>query len=157
AVRAVADGTNAVVAVRDTGIGIARESQARIFELFAQEDTSVERTQGGLGIGLTLAQRLVTMHGGALAVRSDGLGKGAEFIVTLPALPRAERVPTAEVVAARPDGPLRILVVEDNEDAAESFRVVLELCGHEVEIAGDGLEALRAIERFAPDVAFVDI
>jgi len=158
-VRARLDGATAVIAVRDTGVGVAKEAQARIFELFAQEDVSVERTQGGLGIGLTLAQRLVQMHGGSLAVHSDGAGRGAEFVVTLPAsLDAADDVPV--VAAAREaaaDGRLRILLVEDNEDAAESFRILLELGGHVVEVASDGLQALREIEQFQPDIAFVDI
>jgi signal transduction histidine kinase len=158
AVRASGHGPDAAIAVRDTGIGIAKEAQARIFELFTQEDTSVERTQGGLGIGLTLAARLVAMHDGNLTVRSDGIGKGAEFVVTLPALASADTAEIADPGSAPTSGRrLRVLVVEDNQDAAESFQWLLELGGHTVEVAADGIQALRAIEVFRPDVAFVDL
>jgi len=146
------------IAVRDTGIGIAKEAQERIFELFHQEDASLDRSQGGLGIGLTLVKRLVEMHGGSVGVASEGPGKGSEFSVTLPVLAgdAAEGAASPADRAGRA-GALRVLVVEDNEDAAESFRVLLAMRGHEVEVARNGLEALALVERAAPDVAFVDL
>jgi len=156
--RAGRHGNTAVIAVRDTGIGIAREAQHRIFELFAQEEVTVERAHGGLGIGLTLAKRLVEMHGGSLSVKSDGAGTGTEFVIMLPGLTgdRPQK-PAAEPAAPATGDHLRILVVEDNDDAAESFKTLLELGGHIVEVARDGHQALRAIPAFAPHVAFVDI
>lgn len=156
--RAGHHGSTAVIAVRDTGIGIAPEAQHRIFELFAQEEVTVERAHGGLGIGLTLAKRLVEMHGGSLSVKSDGAGTGTEFVIMLPGLTgdRPQK-PAAEPAAPATSDQLRILVVEDNDDAAESFKTLLELGGHTVEVARDGHQALRAIPAFAPHVAFVDI
>jgi PAS domain S-box-containing protein len=158
ALRAARIGDDVQISVRDTGVGIAREAQQRIFELFQQESVSLERAHGGLGIGLTLVKRLVEMHGGTVSVSSDGTGKGSEFVVTLPVLDdvvsRADEVTPTRRAGS---GPVRILVVEDNEDAAESFRMLLELHGHEVRVACDGLEGLRAFEEFAPEVAFLDL
>jgi CheY-like chemotaxis protein len=146
------------ISVRDTGVGIPRDAQQRIFDLFQQENVSLERTHGGLGIGLTLVKRLVEMHGGTVAVASEGAGKGAEFTIVLPVLAEVAVQP-AESADARhgASGPMRVLVVEDNEDAAESFRMLLELHGHVVRVARDGLDGLRAFEEFAPEVAFVDL
>lgn len=155
----VCEGDHAIISVRDTGVGIPQDAQAKIFDLFAQADTSLERSQGGLGIGLTLANRLVHLHGGSVEVKSEGLGKGAEFLITLPMLANMDRQSREEepVVRAAATGQLRILIVEDNADAAESFRMLLELSGHRVRIANDGVNALRCIDEFAPDVAFIDI
>lgn len=151
------DGTVAI-SVRDTGVGIPKDAQQRIFDLFQQENVSLERTHGGLGIGLTLVKRLVEMHGGAVSVASAGAGKGAEFTITLPVLAgdvaRPDPHPTTRHDGS---GPMRVLVIEDNEDAAESFRMLLELHGHVVRVARDGLDGLRAFEEFAPEVAFVDL
>jgi PAS domain S-box-containing protein len=148
----------AVVRVRDTGIGLTVEARHRIFELFVQEAPRIDRTLGGLGIGLTLVQRLVELHGGRVEAQSDGPGTGCEFIVTLPASvpavsagrPRHEQ----PVAASRP---LRIFLVEDNLDAAESFVTLLELGGHQVRSASDGLSALEVEPDFTPDVAFIDL
>lgn len=149
----------AVIRVRDTGVGLTKAAQRRIFELFSQEETTLARSQGGLGIGLTLVKRLVEMHGGSVVVESDGPGRGSEFIVTLPALERPASERTADVAAeeVRPASRLRVLLVEDNADAAGSLQMLLELAGHEVAIAGDGLHALRLVEEFEPDVALVDL
>jgi PAS domain S-box-containing protein len=154
----VSDGGEASVRVRDTGIGIPKDVQANVFDLFHQEETSLARTQGGLGIGLTLVKRLVELHDGRIEVRSEGRGTGAEFRVILP---RAHGRPTEEpadavrgIVTARS---VRVLIVEDNADAAESFKMLLELWGHEVRVVGDGLDALRILDKFDPQIAFVDL
>jgi two-component system CheB/CheR fusion protein len=150
---------NTAISVVDTGVGIPKEAQDRIFELFQQENVSLERAQGGLGIGLTLVKRLVEMHGGRVRVASDGPGKGTEFTVVLPTLDASAVKSPAEPRAAAPEPvrPLRVLIVEDHPDAAESFKVLLELRGHDVRLARDGLTALRVFEEFDPQVAFVDL
>ena len=148
----------AVVAVKDNGIGIAPEMISLIFEPFTQVDQSIARSQGGLGIGLSLARRLVEMHGGELKGRSEGLGRGSEFIVRLPALAHAPAPePTPQPEAAPPAPTRRILVADDNRDSADSFAKLFRLTGNEVEIAYDGLEAIVAAERFRPHVALLDI
>ena len=151
----------AVVRVRDTGVGIAAEMLPRIFEMFSQVDRSLERSQGGLGIGLALVRRLVEMHGGTVEARSDGLGKGSEFVVRLPVLVAADagaaswRLENSEKVAAGPKR--RILVVDDNRDAADSLGMMLSLMGNETRTAHDGLEAVEAAAAFRPDVMLLDI
>jgi signal transduction histidine kinase/ActR/RegA family two-component response regulator len=149
-----------LIRVRDNGIGIPAEMQPRIFDLFTQVDRSVERSEGGLGIGLTLVQRLVELHGGSVEAHSDGPGQGSEFIVRLPV--------AAEVQGAGPQGAAggtesmvsaarRILVVDDNRDAADSLGLLLRLMGNEVRTAHDGLEAVGAAAAFRPDVVLLDI
>ncbi len=152
---------HAVVRVRDTGIGIPPELQTRIFEIFTQEESTLARSQGGLGIGLTLAQRLVELHGGALSVASEGRGRGAEFTVRLPLVgARDDRsllpAPPAADSNGAPRG-RRVLIVEDNVDAADSFQLLLELGGHEVRVAHLGRDALRLLDAFTPDIAFIDL
>jgi two-component system CheB/CheR fusion protein len=131
---------------------------ARIFEPFAQSERTLDRAQGGLGIGLTVVRRLVQLHGGRVEVRSDGLGKGAEFVVVLPALPAssADEV-EAQAAAEAPAVRARVLVVEDNADAAEGLRMLLELAGHEVLVAHDGAAALETARNEEPDLMLVDI
>jgi PAS domain S-box-containing protein len=150
---------DAVIRVRDTGVGIAKAAQGRVFELFAQEETTLARSQGGLGIGLTLVKRLVDMHGGRVTVQSEGPGRGSEFKVTLPALAATEASTDGVVERedAKPTSRLRVLVVEDNADAAGGLKMLLELAGHDVEVASDGLQALRLVDEFEPHVALVDI
>ncbi len=150
----------AVVRVRDTGVGIAAEMLPRIFELFTQVEGSLERSHGGLGIGLALVRRLVEMHGGTVEAHSDGLGRGSEFLVRLPILvqPTHEQ-PLAsgdnEKVAAAPKR--RILVVDDNRDSATSLSMMLSLMGNDTRTAHDGLEAVEAAGAFRPDVILLDI
>jgi signal transduction histidine kinase/CheY-like chemotaxis protein len=151
-------GSDAVVAVRDTGIGIPAAMLPRIFEMFAQAERSMERSQGGLGIGLALARRLVEMHGGSLRASSEGPGKGSEFVVRLPALlETASMQDRTEATPTPPASSLRILVVDDNHDAAASLGVLLRIVGHDVRTAHDGVEAERLAEEFRPEVILLDI
>jgi PAS domain S-box-containing protein len=150
-----------VLRVRDTGIGISPELLPHVFDLFVQAERSIDRAQGGLGIGLTLVRRLVEMHGGAVEAHSEGPGQGSEFVVRLPILDTAAEGPGAgpkpEDGHAGSAKPLRILVVDDNKDAAESLAVLASLWGHEVRTATDGPEALRIAEAFRPAVVLLDI
>jgi len=145
-----------VVRVSDGGIGIAAEQLPRIFELFAQVDTSLERAQGGLGIGLTLVRRLVELHGGRVEARSDGLGHGSEFVVHLPIAAAEVRV-GAEPKPANAAARYRILVADDNQDSAESLALLLQLNGHETYAALDGKQAIEAATTLRPDVVLLDI
>jgi PAS domain S-box-containing protein len=153
------DGGDAVLSVRDYGVGIAPELLPRIFELFVQGDHTLARSQGGLGIGLTLVKRLVEMHGGAVSAISAGPGTGSEFIVRLPAMAgREARTFESEAPQDRPaSAPRRVLVVDDNVDAAESIAKLLRLAGHEVECVYDGPQALQGATRSRPDVVVLDI
>jgi signal transduction histidine kinase/CheY-like chemotaxis protein len=145
------------VHVRDTGIGIAPEMLPHIWDLFAQGDRSLDRTQGGLGIGLTPARRLVELHGGKIEAHSEGLGKGAEFVVRLVALPVAIEEPLPGVAPPPPERCAGVLVVEDSPDVAESLTMFLELLGHRVRAVYDGVVALDAARTSPPDVMLVDI
>ncbi|SEM59543.1 Signal transduction histidine kinase [Stigmatella aurantiaca] len=151
----------AVLRVRDTGRGIAPEMLSRVFDLFVQVDPSIDRSGGGLGIGLTLVDRLVAMHGGTVSVHSEGLGKGSEFRVRLPLPPRQDAAPRAPPPGARrsPENPSkrRVVVVEDNEDVRDIMKELLEDQGHEVEVATHGLAAVETLLAVLPDVAFVDV
>ena len=153
------EGGEAVVRVRDTGIGIPPEMLSRIFGLFAQVERAQERAGGGLGIGLSLVKSLTEMHGGSVEAHSAGPGQGSEFVVRWP-LPSEEipaivtAPPEEEPVAERA---LHVLLVDDNVDAAESLGMLLRLWGHEVAVAHDGPTALRAVEAQRPEVALLDI
>jgi len=157
-------GRDIVVSVRDSGFGIAPGLLPRVFDLFTQAERTLDRAQGGLGIGLTLVRRLVEMHGGRVEVRSEGLGKGSEFIVRLPALQAAagngvhaaSESESAEETSAR-EGHLRILVVDDNVDAAESIAILLNMEGHETQTVHTAHEAFDAVSRMRPDVVLLDI
>jgi signal transduction histidine kinase/response regulator of citrate/malate metabolism len=151
------EGNWAVIRVRDSGIGIAPEQFPRIFELFTQVDTALHRSRGGLGIGLTLVKRLAEMHGGAVQVTSAGLHQGSEFLIRLPLLVDVPEPLQAEPLSRPPVQRRRILVVDDNRDAATSLAELLVLMGHETRIAHDGLEAVQAAESFRPDVVLLDI
>lgn len=153
-------GDQAVIRVKDTGVGIPVTMLPHIFDMFVQVDHSLERSQGGLGIGLTLVQRLVALHGGTVQAFSDGPGKGSEFVVRLAAVPAPAAAPVGRSGSAddRPAPTLRrILVVDDNKDAANGLAKLLRLSGHEVHAAYDGLEALGAAATFRPDAAILDI
>jgi signal transduction histidine kinase/ActR/RegA family two-component response regulator len=150
------------VSVRDTGIGIAPDMLPRVFDLFMQAESSADRAQGGLGVGLSLVRRLVEMHGGRVEAHSAGLGRGTEMVVRLPVPPGpvAEEAPAAPAVRspqAGAAGAFRILIVDDNEDSAESLAVLMELAGHEVRTAFEGLSALEEARTFRPGVVLLDI
>jgi signal transduction histidine kinase len=155
------EGTQVRVCVTDTGIGIRPDMLPRVFDLFAQEDRSLERSQGGLGIGLTLVRRLVELHGGSIEARSGGLGQGSEFIVYLPALPEDEKssVAAVEISGALPSepAPRRILVVDDNRDSATTLAKLLQRRGHEIAVAFDGEEAVQTAADFRPEIVLLDI
>ncbi len=153
-----------LVRVRDTGIGLDREHLLTIFDLFAQVDTSLERARAGLGIGLTLARRLVELHGGRIAVHSEGIGHGAEFSVDLPLLTEQPSQPVqldAELPAPEATAPathfLRVMVVDDNRDSADMLALSLRLMGHEVRAYYDPLEVVEAAQAFGPDLIFMDV
>jgi PAS domain S-box-containing protein len=147
----------AVIRVRDDGVGIAPDLLPRIFDLFAQAETSLDRSHGGLGIGLTLVKRLVTMHGGTIEVHSAGAGHGSEFVVRLPAVPESTGPVTEPVPPAAEAGALRVLIVDDNVDMATSLSILLQLHGHRVETAHDGLAALEISQSRPFDVILLDI
>ncbi len=150
---------NVVVSVRDTGIGIPAAALPTIFDMFSQVDRPIERSTGGLGIGLALVQGLVDMHGGTVAAASEGPGRGTTFTVTLPVLPSsaAESVPSSAVEASRGQSGKRVLVVDDNRDGAESLAEMLRLLGNEVRTAHDGVEAIDAAGEFQPHVVLMDV
>ncbi|MBS1212582.1 MAG: hypothetical protein H6R26_1199, partial [Proteobacteria bacterium] len=152
------EGNEAVLQVRDSGVGIAPELMPRIFDLFTQAERSLARSQGGLGIGLNLVQRLVEMHGGRVEVYST-VGQGSEFVVRLPVvLPAEPRPPSPPTVEAQPTGAsLRVLVVDDNVDTATSLSLLLRESGHDVRTAADGPTALEAALDYRPDVALLDV
>ncbi|MGH8168679.1 MAG: ATP-binding protein, partial [Woeseiaceae bacterium] len=155
------DGDDAVIRVRDSGIGIQPEVLPEVFDLFAQGATTLDRSKGGLGIGLALVKYLVEMHDGSVTAASDGPGAGSEFVVRLPAVVSTpspamkERPPVASKAA--PSGSLRILVVDDNQDSADLQATLLQHIGHEVRTAYEGSDALKAAAEFQPDVILLDI
>jgi PAS domain S-box-containing protein len=155
-----AAGDAALVRVSDAGIGIAPELLPRIFDLFVQGSQTLDRSRGGLGIGLRLVRQLVEMHGGSVTARSAGVGRGAEFVVRLPRHVAAPvppvAAPPAPVASPAPTA-ARVLIVEDNAGTAESLRMLLEVFGFEVRAVGDGPAALAAVRAQAPDVMLVDI
>jgi PAS domain S-box-containing protein len=148
----------AVVSVRDNGMGVPPEMLEHIFEPFAQLDRSYERPDAGLGIGLTLAKRLVDLHGGRVEARSAGRSKGTEFVIRLPAIPAVPAKPTTPH-HADPELSVtcRVLIADDNHDAAVSLSMLLQSMGHDTRIVHDGIEALEAAELFRPDVVLLDI
>jgi CheY-like chemotaxis protein/anti-sigma regulatory factor (Ser/Thr protein kinase) len=153
------EGGEVVVRVRDTGIGIPAEMLSSVFELFTQVENSLDRSQGGLGIGLTLVRRLVEMHGGRVQAHSAGANQGSEFTVRLPGLTEDhnQRAVVNGAVSGAAGGRCKILVVDDNFDAAESLALLLRVEGHDVQVCHDGAEALAAVTAFYPDVVLLDI
>lgn len=157
-VRARREGASVSVSVQDNGIGIGPDALPHIFEMFTQASRTRERSEGGLGIGLALVQGLVDLHGGTIEAHSDGVRGGSTFTVRLPlAAEQAQRSPAPEPLAASGEHPRRILIADDNVDAAQSLATLLKLRNHEVTIAYNGREALDAVAKSHPDVALLDI
>lgn len=160
-VQAAREDDQVVVRVSDSGIGLASEHLHSVFEMFGQVDAAIERSQGGLGIGLALAKGLVEMHGGSIRAFSEGPGRGSEFVVRLP-LARDPSLQAGEAPLRRPDAVAptpgrRILVVDDNRDAAQTLAMLLSVSGHEVQTAHDGVEALALAAAWNPEVVLLDI
>ena len=153
------DGEQAVVRVRDTGIGLSADQRTGIFDMFVQVDTSPERSGSGLGLGLTLVRTLVEMHGGTVEAQSAGLGQGSEFVVRLPIMAAPGGPPMLEPIAdtQTPTATRRVLVVDDNPDTVTSLAILLEQSGNEIQSAQDGLEAVAVAETFRPDIVLLDL
>lgn len=151
-------GPDVFVAIKDTGVGIPPEMLAAVFDLFTQVDRSLERAAGGLGIGLSLVKRLVEMHGGRVSARSEGHGRGSEFVVSLPvATERQETQPVAPSAEAVSPAKRRILVVDDNRDGADTLCKLLRLLGNDAQTAYDGLEAVERAAAWKPEAILLDI
>ena len=154
------DGDEAVITVQDSGIGLTQEMLPRVFEMFAQVDRSMERAQGGLGIGLALVKRLVEMHGGTVSATSDGPDRGCRFVVRLPLIrvpaPLPRKDDGHELAAEETEG-LRVLVVDDNVDSAESLSQVMQILGYPVAVAHDGVEAVDIATAWRPAMVLMDI
>jgi PAS domain S-box-containing protein len=160
-IAAALEGEQAVLRVRDTGIGLSADMLPRVFDLFVQEPQALDRAQGGLGLGLAIVRVLVELHGGTAEAHSEGHGRGSEFIIRLPAAEAGEpqavaNAPSGPEAAARPDA-MRVLIVDDNADAAELLAMSIQLMGHIAEVANDGPSGLKVAARFHPDVALLDI
>jgi PAS domain S-box-containing protein len=153
------DGPRALVRVKDDGVGLTPEMLPKVFDLFSQVHKGLTASKGGLGIGLAVAKRLTELHGGTLAVRSEGLGRGAEFTLALPRVTAARRSadPAAPAVAPRPCRALNVLVVDDNEDGAASLALLLRAQGIGAEVANTGGAALQLAEELRPDVILLDV
>lgn len=159
ALRADVVGDQVRISVRDDGIGMTQELTNSVFEMFVQGERSSDRSQGGLGIGLALVKSLVTLHGGSVTAHSEGLGKGSEFTVSLPMAPRTDVLATpAETTSlVKAAKGLRVLLVDDNVDAAHMLSLLLESAGHTVQVAHHPVRALQEAETFLPDVCLLDI
>jgi CheY-like chemotaxis protein len=151
--------TLARVSIRDTGVGIPQESLPHIFDMFSQVDRTLERSTGGLGIGLALVKGLVEMHGGSVAVVSEGPGRGSTFTVELPTLAPTNKSPSVPFdLGTSPNAATRrILVVDDNRDAAQSMADMLTMIGNMVSLAHDGVEAVEIAERIRPEIVLMDV
>jgi CheY-like chemotaxis protein len=161
-VRVVGDGATALISFRDSGIGISPRRLEQVFEMFSQEEPALSRARGGLGIGLSLTRKLVELHGGTVSASSEGESKGSMFTVRLPLatpVPRQESPSAAPRAAAsaEPPGSLRILVADDNADAAETLSILLESMGHSVRHVNDGEAAVAAVLEFDPELVVLDI
>ena len=153
-------GHEAVIRLRDEGIGIPADMLPRIFDMFMQADRTLERSRGGLGIGLTLVKQILAMHGGTIEVKSDGPGRGSEFAARLPladAVPALAESQAPERTLAAAPVRRRVLIADDNEDAAETLGAMLSFLGYETRRAHDGMQALKACDEFRPEVALLDI
>ncbi|HEV7397002.1 MAG TPA: PAS domain S-box protein [Pyrinomonadaceae bacterium] len=156
-VTAAQSGSEILVSVKDNGSGIPADKIDRIFDMFTQVDRSPERSQGGLGIGLTLVKQLVLMHGGSIEAKSAGEGQGSEFVVKLPILAGATAPLPVVIDIPEQTHTRRILIVDDNKDSAVSLTMLLTLTGNDAHIAHDGLAALEAVEKYRPEVVLLDI
>lgn len=152
-----ADGGDAILTVEDTGVGISARLLPFIFDLYVQADRTLDRARGGLGIGLALVRRLVELHGGTIVASSEGEGKGSRFTVRLGRIPAANRVPNVPVPQEGGTTRKRVLLIEDNKDAREMLRMMLELAGHVVYEAADGASGLELVNAERPDVGIIDI
>ncbi len=153
---------DALISIRDNGIGIAPEMLERIFGLFTQADRSLDRVQGGLGIGLFICRQLIELHGGNISAHSDGVGQGALFTIRLPLLPHLEKVSphpvtTTPARVAELTTTKRVLVVDDNVDAAVALSWLIGQRGYAVRVAHDGTTALQAARDFRPDILLLDL
>jgi PAS domain S-box-containing protein len=159
ALAVAAEGDHVEVRIRDNGIGIPPNMQSQVFDIFTQVDRALEKSQGGLGIGLSIAKRLVEMHGGSIRVTSEGHGKGSEFVVRLPARIEARGAgDDGSVLRESPRGARhRVLVADDNQDSATTLSLMLEVMGHEVRVAHDGQEAVELARTFQPEAILLDI
>jgi len=156
--RAERKGESVVIRVTDNGMGISAKALPYVFELFAQDERAMARSQGGLGIGLTVVRRMVELHDGTVKISSDGRGQGSEFVVTLPRLEHQSDAEIApRVVGLLAPTPARVLLVEDNVEAGEALAALLSQSGHEVEVALDGQAGLNLFDRFNPHVVLCDI
>jgi CheY-like chemotaxis protein len=152
-----ADAGEAVVSVEDTGLGISPRLMPFIFDLYVQADRTIERAQGGLGIGLSLVRRLVELHGGTIVASSDGEGHGSRFTIRLKQIPAAVVSAVIPPPRERRARPRRVLLIEDNNDAREMLRMMLEIAGHAVYDAPDGIRGLELLNAVRPDVGIIDI
>ena len=156
-VRVAHEHGEALLSVRDNGIGMTPELRTTAFDLFVQGETQLARAKGGLGIGLTLVRRLAELHGGRVTAESGGPGRGSEFTVRLPAIAAPREMPAPRARAAAGPAPRDVLIVEDNDDAAETLRSLLQLVGHRVRLARDGIAGLEAIRAQPPEIALIDL
>jgi CheY-like chemotaxis protein/anti-sigma regulatory factor (Ser/Thr protein kinase) len=150
-------GDSARLTVSDDGIGIPAADLPHVFELFVQGPQDLSRKRGGMGVGLALVKRLVQMHGGSVVAQSEGPGRGVTITIDLPAVTAPVEPPKTDPGRGSTGSPLRILVVEDNDDARATLEALLRVLGHEVRAAADGESGLAEAVRFRPDIAFVDI
>ncbi|HSS50726.1 MAG TPA: ATP-binding protein, partial [Thermoanaerobaculia bacterium] len=160
-VTAALEGGQSVLRVHDTGIGLSADILPRVFDLFVQEAQALDRAQGGLGLGLAIVRVLVELHGGTVEAHSEGHGHGSEFVIRLTAAEAGEPAAVSNArhgaeAVTRPDA-LRVLIVDDNVDAAELLAMSIQIMGHSAEVANDGPSGLKIAARFRPDVALLDI
>ena len=159
-VRLLQEGPWALLSVEHNGIGMSAEALPRLFEVFSQIDAGIDRSKGGLGLGLAVVKGLVELHGGTVSARSDGPGRGSTLLVRLPVASGSTADPAQTVHGPhgkRSARRLRVVVVDDNIDAADSLAMLLRADGHEVEVAHDGVAALAVAPRFRPEVVLMDI